>query len=362
MDGGIGELMQQVIKATKCGASIWATFRFVSNALFALCWVVALPLELVLNRRMGRRYTGILPLLGSTLLLGAWFFLAGPALAKARSSSFQPGAGISPSQTLPLMVGMLLLFAVWRHRLANWWRFQSNDQVHSFSNGVPFYLYLPRPLARFVASRTTRTEPPSWNWAQRVQALKAGKGTIVRFAIDLAGHLWQQVLGFFAQWRSGQVPTGPLQWIASTVLHPALVIAIALVAMRWNAVVAFYAIFAAMAIFMKARIQKALVVESIYDLFDGRIEQEFTHAISQPHRLRAVEQTGFTVPGLAKAVVNMPQTIEAKPAMPADLAALVTATEGGGDGPEASVDDHASHDAATNHQAPHETPHQDARP
>lgn len=57
-----------------------------------------------------------------------------------------------------------------------------------------------------------------------------------------------------------------------------------------------------LAILVKARVQKGFVVESVYDIFDARIEQSLTQALKSPQQLRLIEAKGFPVPGTVRAV------------------------------------------------------------
>jgi len=126
-----------------------------------------------------------------------------------------------------------------------------------------------------------------------------------------------------AEWRTGQVPTGTVVWLAATVLHPLLLGVLAVLVAQANRPLGIYLAIAAVGIFFKARVQKALVVESVYDLFDGRIEQEFKRSIAEPVKLDAVERAGFAVPGIAR-IVQQAGNQSGSTGLPPDLAALVT--------------------------------------
>jgi hypothetical protein len=222
---------------------------------------------------------------------------------------------------------------VFRHRLANWWRFRSTDQVHSFSNGVPFWLHPPQVLTGWLPATAAA---PGVGLAEPRPAARMGKGVspmnaavLAALAGELRDRLITEGRAVLSDWRQGQAPTGTLAWIAATVVHPVLVFLLGLLVIGWSFPLGLYVAAAASAIFIKARVQKAIVVESVYDLFDARIEQEFTRALAEPVRLDAVERTGFAVPGLARMVAGAAPSasIEAKPSLAPELAVLV-ATNG----------------------------------
>lgn len=222
---------------------------------------------------------------------------------------------------------VLVLLAWYRHRLANWWRFQTDKQVHSFSYGVPAYLIYPggepevitggaRSLVPLATGSSRIDESENRSWPDRVEILQTQ--TFTAFALDILGYSKSLLRQFGREWKSGEVPTGPVMWVAATIIHPIFVVGcVAAALMPLSPVLAVYWMFAAVAIILKARIQKAIVVEAVYDLFDARLEQEFASALSNPHRLRSVERRGFTVPGLARALVTLPDAVERTPVSPA---------------------------------------------
>lgn len=285
-DAEIQKTMEMMLKQTKCGASVWTTFRWMGNLLYLACWLIALPVELLLNRRMGRRYTGFLPLIGAFAFFLAWMTVGAGVFQKAAEPSKIWVFG-------PLPIMLIMAAAVICNRAANWWRFQSDEQVHSFSNGVPVYLFPPTTLTARLAKKAGTIEPSDLNWRKQVSAIKDGSAGSMTFATGIARYFWNQLLGFGREWRSGGMPTGPIMWIACTMVHPALLMVGAGLLFGLNAAVASYLMLAGTAIFLKARIQKAMISETIYDLFDARIEQKFVQSLSDPKRLEPVESAGF---------------------------------------------------------------------
>lgn len=329
-----------MVQYTRCDASVWTTFRWLGNLVYALGWVFALPVELVLNRRMGRRYTGLLPVTISLLVLSAFIGLLGnfsnmftqpvassqpramwgatpPAPVAAATAT---GAGIGTGMLLTILLTIVLL-ALLRHRFANWWRFRSSDQVHSFSNGMPFWIYPPRALLRVVAASSAATERPAAS-APPVQLNTVG-AALSAAVNEVTTKLSAEGSRALAEWRSGQVPTGTVVWFAATLLHPLLLGGVALLVSQANRPLGNYLAIAAVGIFFKARVQKAFVVESVYDIFDGRIEQDFKRSLSEPVRLDAVERSGYAVPGIAR-IVEQAGKQSGSTALPPDLASLVT--------------------------------------
>ncbi len=350
------QALNEMIKQTKCGASVWTTFRWLANLVFGVCWIVALPAELMLNRRIGRRYAGLLPLLFAIPVF--WLFVElgqemmansfkGASRSQLRAMNL-PEHGFSALWPSGVLLGLLGLCLI-GHRLANWHRFRSTEQVHSFSNGIPFWVLppmwliklLPKPKPPVPQPKTASPEQPQLPASADVTPDTDGRVTMVGSAIDttaevvlattppsavieakpaapsskpldgslrwvldaakaIVAHLKGEWRSFVHEWRQGEIPTGAITWIASTIVHPILLSVVSVPIAALHVGFGAYLGFAAIAIFVKARIQKALVVESVYDIFDARIEQEFTSALAHPGRLRAVERTGFAVPGIAR--------------------------------------------------------------
>lgn len=298
MDEDIADL-KPLFENTHNGAGVWGTFRWLSSMLYAACWIVALPAELVLNRRVGARYAGLLPVTISFFLLGMLFATAGSLRSPLLPAAKETASASDAMWTVLIAEGVFIL-AVIRNRIANWMRFRSEDQVHSLSNGVPFWLNPPRFASETVVSMSNDLrEMASADYA----AQASGNAQVVR------GH----VSGFFQEWRSGLPPTGPIAWILATVVHPALLVAGSVPLAGINPAAGYYLFIAGVMIFLKARIQKALVVEKVYDLFDTRLEQEFTLALGNPVKAQNVERAGMIVPGIARVLSQGPSDDDGGP-------------------------------------------------
>lgn len=318
--------MQSFLQSIRCGASIWTTFRFISGVIFAFCWIIALPVELVLNRKMGRRYTGFLPLFGAYIVMHFVFIAALPQRSWMGVSMPSTGAEFGP-----LLMFLVMGAAIVRHRFASWWRFRSHEQVHSFSNGVPFWLHPPKVLVNLVpspkpsAAKATSTKASMPKPPPDANAPLAKK---IEYAlVAFADFLIEQVPSVFREWRSGEIPTGPITWMLATIAHPAMLFGSSIPVSLLNAPMGSYLMFAAVAIFLKARIQKAMIVETVYDLFDARIEHSFTQSLANPEKLRDIERTGLAVPGIARALGEMEPKGDGRPdgrgTLAPDLAALL---------------------------------------
>ncbi len=322
MEESLKATISQIIKSIRCGASIWTTFRFFSNILYALCWVLALPVELVLNRRIGRRYSGILPLFIAVEIMVQWLnFTSSVVTAANKTQWVAPVLDASGATKVALLA---VIIAILGHRLANWWRFRTDDQVHSFSPGIPFWMHPPRVLTGLLPM--PRTAPPSDVAVLSSDAALSLRSPDVGVVIPaLLRGIRAELIDIVHAWRSGAVPTGSIVWIAVTVVHPIAVWAVGrFVLHRVDLGLASYLSIAALAMFVKARIQKAMAVESVYDLFDARIEQVFTRALSDPVRIKQVEAKGFMVPGLARALANATAGGSRPGVLASDLQALMT--------------------------------------
>ncbi|MBS0196242.1 MAG: hypothetical protein JSR77_05740 [Planctomycetes bacterium] len=270
---------------------MWTAFRWVSNLLYGLCWIVALPLELFFNRRVGRRYAGVIPVACSSIVLTA--VMLAPALLEAyRTPQTASEFDLASLWPVAIVLGLFAL-CVLRQRLASWWRFRSNEQVHSFSNGVPCWLNLPQwfvkasPSIKLIDVSPTRPAMPIPR--SPAEALRQ----------EASALLGTELRGFMFSWIEGQVPRGPIMWIASTVVHPLALIVLGVYFMPYHPLGTYVAV-GGLAVFVKARIQKAFVVETVYDLFDARIEQTFLRELSEPQPFHAAERAGLVVPGVAR--------------------------------------------------------------
>ncbi len=227
---------------------MWTAFRWVSNLLYGLCWIIALPVELFFNRRVGRRYAGVIPVACSTIVLTA--VMLAPALLEAYRTP-QAASEFDPASLWPVAI-VLGLFAlcVLRQRLASWWRFRSNAQVHSFSSGVPCWLNLPQWFVKSsppVKLTDVSPIPP---------AMPIPRSPFEALRQEARILLGAELRGFLSSWFEGHVPRGPIMWIASTVVHPLLLIGLGVYFMPYHPLGAYVAV-AGLAVFVKARIQKA---------------------------------------------------------------------------------------------------------
>ncbi|MFN0012183.1 MAG: hypothetical protein ACKVS8_11135 [Phycisphaerales bacterium] len=304
----LNKFVDHAVRNTKCGASMWTTFRWLSGFIYVICWLVALPAELLFNRRIGRRHMGMLPVTGAMLLVLVYWSFAGPLLVKLRGNApaaweFAWGPGFC---------GVIYLACV-VHRIANWWRFRSEQQAHSFSCGIPWWVYPPRFLTRVFAPKTkvvpegsAATEAASARFNSVYEAKPAAmaqtpiqeKDEWSRLPAMVLAHVKTEWRRFWSDWCASEVPTGPFAWYLGTVAHPLLLIALAWPLVLLSPALSLWVVAAALAIFLKARIDKAMVVETIYDIFDARIEQEFQRGLSDPRRLVAVERRGFAASGV----------------------------------------------------------------
>ncbi|MDX2147931.1 MAG: hypothetical protein SFZ23_10445 [Planctomycetota bacterium] len=328
MEGSISETLAPLVRSTKCGTSIWTTFRWLGNIMYGAAWVIALPVELVLNRRIGRRYAGLLPLAISFLVLS--FFLGMSSFLSTRGFE-GPRTGLGLWGTA--IIYGLLAVGLLHQRLGNWWRFRGNEHVYSFSNGIPIWLFLPRPISFRLGQMMTFDRPaPSDDWSNAPISAStpwaAARALLSPFLAHLRAH-WSY---FFDQWRSGVIPAGPIAWIGATIVHPIIVIALAVPASRLDGGLSTYLVLAGIAIFFKARIEKANAVETVYNVFDSKIEQQFVQAITRPGDMVMVERQGLTAPGIARLPEGHGVIIEQKPQLAPEYAKLLT-PDGGSPNP-----------------------------
>jgi hypothetical protein len=355
------ELTQQIMSKTRAGASLWTSLRWLSDILYCLCWIIALPVELVCNRRIGRRYFSTLPVIISVTIM-TLFLTLGYASRLMLSSQLAelnqprpmprfgaPQAATSPtvdpaviqqvmkdlSRELPLsgspwvLWGALGLLGVafFSHRLMNWWRFRTTEQVHSRACGMPHWVW----WVWEVAHRNKRCNPSSpVGDALTPDQLKSavaggGLGDKLVELIDVASASLRRLWRSFG---SDPTPSGPLAWACSTVIHPLLLGVGAIILTTIDPIYGAYGVLAAIAIFIKARIQKALVVEAIYDIFDARLEQVFMRGLERPEEMATAKRAGMVVPTLAEVLPSNMGRMPAGSAMTPELQALLNALRG----------------------------------
>jgi hypothetical protein len=210
------------------------------------------------------------------------------------------------------LFGLVMLMLL-GHRVSNWQRFRTSDQVHSFSNGIPCWVLPPKWSLKILTPEkdTDQGQTPApavtsdggsiADVKATPQPVATGMIAVARDAwAALRAHLAQEFRTYVQEWRRGEVPTGAITWYAATIVHPLVLFIAAGFVGILHVGFGVYLSVAAIAIFIKARIQKALMVETVYDIFDSRIEQSFRSSLSDPLRLRSVERTGYIVPGVAR--------------------------------------------------------------
>lgn len=320
-DGGVS---QRILDFYEKHAQLLA-MQWLSKVVFAICRLVALPLELVMNRRMGRRYAGT-----GVLFVSLLVYLAIVNYGSLRSYGFQGGFGmrsasIGRSDSVLLLAGFIIALAIVRHRFANWWRFRSEDQVHSYSNGIPFWLHPPK----FLLIGTRKAKPIHLDankkrWDDGLPKGPMGIGVFFRVLRAFLKHLGSKVSLFMREWRSGAVPTGPIAFAMATIVHPVIMLLCGALIGGVCKPLAYYMLWASIAIFVKGRIEKAETVERIYDLFDAKLDQEATAALANPVKLREVEAKGVVIPGFARSLVDVAKAAEPAATVAPDFGRLLT--------------------------------------
>ena len=331
-------------------ASVWKTFGKLANFMMFFAWLTALPVEVVLNRRVNKRYVNTVFYFMAIVLfslLTTW--LAGTRLEDLR------GFGVSEAQKLAaikqayarmrpfehLLLVSLVGFGV--HYWSNRKRFGTPDQGHSFDSGIPWLVYPP------MADR--------WlGWWQQLRALMGLKGSrglegagVGGFgASDVSSNGWldasmtgshasrQSLLGtvrylgtrsrslfvrlafggmarwlgyvehHLAQLRQGVLPVGPVTWLAISVLVPGMLMAVG-VSLTYPSYspLGTYLIIVALAMAFKACMHAATWRERVYDETDQRVEAGAMMNLRSgqpPTKLSTV----FTVP-ITQAVMTTPR-------------------------------------------------------
>ncbi|MCC6970568.1 MAG: hypothetical protein IT434_10135 [Phycisphaerales bacterium] len=278
------------------GASVWKTFQKITAIVMMVAWLIALPVELVLHRRVNKRWMNTAFCVLAVVLLAALAsFLSKPDLATVRA--LPPAerliaikAALKTMQPFEhLFVCSALAFGV--HYWSNRRRFRTAQQGHSFDSGIPWLVF--PPLARW------------WLPLDAASRLLDGIARSQRLPMRLLRGWAESLRCHLLQIGAGEFPYGPVTWLVVSLLEPVLLLLAGVLFFRHgSAPFGIYLMIVAVAMFLKASIIEASWRERVYDEMDGRLEGE---AMKQLRAGRPSTQLSraFTVP-IASAVLTEP--------------------------------------------------------
>lgn len=265
-------------------ASLCKTFGKLSDFAFLVCWLACLPTELILHRRVGKRYQNTVFFVLSQLVLVLVVAMFLPSLPLGGSVEAIQARAQAVQQQL---AGTFLPFNIlsWTAIIAfllHWWcnrrRFGTPEQIHSFDVGIPWLIYPPALLWRlFVGRSNARAE----DGGGAVGGAPGGAiGSVETLAYPATGFLRNArrfVRHHFARLNNDACPYGPLTWLTLAVIEPAILIgtglAVAALSSHYSGF-GVYLAFVGFALFIKGRIYQAQWREWVYDQNDQRIEME----------------------------------------------------------------------------------------
>lgn len=302
-------------------ASVCKTFRKLTAVVLFIAWQLALPIELILHRRVGKRYMNTFFFVISLIVLTnfAEAVLSGVRLARSSGPTQKAAqlgtAPVKPPAPDPLgpfgaLTGMAG-FAFVCHYLASRRRFGTEQQGHSLDPGVSWLVYPPfaaialRPLARswraraWIAAGDPSIEPnPRRLLAYPASQLHAIAGMIKR-------HL--------ALLSVGAPPHGPLNWLCITVAEPLAIGLFGATLLRPQSghhEFGVYLCLVAVAMLIKGSIHAADWRERIYDDMDARLESQALSSWRSGKPMAEIS-SAFTVPVAS----CMPRSTASSPAV-----------------------------------------------
>jgi hypothetical protein len=328
------QVASHIKRNTHVGASFWTTFRWLADIVYGLCWMLALPLELVTNIRVGRRYASLLPLVISAAVFVAFTVFAAPFLWRFVATAIRwmgttdGGKAIYTAFEVPWTISHSIVFTPWflpiaivviglsllRHRLGNWMRFRGGRQIHSRSPGISLsaYMFFSQEGTAGDGTRSITLSP---------EPIIAPPVTVAKIWRALP-QITQEAISQLDRGLAPEILTYK-GWLVDTVAVPLAWLIVGFVVTRWEPVLGMYLMVAGGAIFLKARIAKAHVVELVYDMVDGRIDQEFRQSLGKPAALDRSARSGVIVPSIARIVNGQPMPGSAASPLSPELATLI---------------------------------------
>jgi hypothetical protein len=268
-------------------ASFWASFRYLSSAIYGVTYAVALPMQMLMHLRLGQRYLNgvmftvsmliLMPVVMASLVLSdAWWHILQKTLG---GYDTVPRVDRWGTPLLAIGLSVMVPVAYIFHRCHAWWRERGGNIVHSRSYGVPIALIPDRPSDKSgkIAPATPAGAPPAHLFQELYREWKGG---------------WTKM---WADVHAGKVPQGWVPWVATTILEPLALF----VAGTWIVMVGIpigaYFMAAAVAMFVQSRIIAAFHREQVLDHRDGAIEQEAWSRVIDGQQA-ATEEKGYAVP------------------------------------------------------------------
>jgi hypothetical protein len=275
-------------------ASLARTFDKLSRLLFAVLWVLCLPAELILHRRVGKRYMNTFLLALSLVGIGlcAAAFVEDPLVKVAKVSGGWP-ASLSTEDRRQALTEMLkyhsafnwlvllTLAAFLAHTIANRRRFGTPAQSHSFDFGLPWMVYAPALWMRVFGMGRGGDDTAAGSVARPKRPIPHGPGgaaAAVAYPLTAVTSSLRRYWNYHTKvLRTGLVPYGPFSWLIISLIEPVLLVALGLALPQVSEHLApfgCYMVFIGGCLFLKAYLFQTEWRERVYDDRDRELEAE----------------------------------------------------------------------------------------
>jgi hypothetical protein len=295
-------------------ASVWKTFGVLTGLLYFGAWMISLPAELILHRRVGKRYMNSFFFACSFVLLSVitagliHACLPGPIREIAAKGVEALPAPVAMSATTLgfVMLASIIAFAI--HKFANRMRFGTPVQGHSFDAGIPHLAYLPfsQKVAKFLLDQMP-PEPPEFASRPEASVME-----MESFPLAVLKRFHRYVRHHLSALAEGAAPYGPVTWLVISIVEPLLLAAfgIALLASVSLATpFGWYLVLLAAAILFKALMHRADWMERAYNDVDQRLEAEALKQWRVGKPATAFSNV-FTVPISEAVLPRLPQALD----------------------------------------------------
>ena len=308
----MNDVLQGIAKVFEpsLGTSVIKTFRVLFGIILTLCWLICLPVELILHRRIGKRYSNTVFVIVAYLLLNFSVAVVGVVafdLIRPMSAHASP-ATLSPNDPTMLRIALALMPFNWFylaafvafvcHYVGNRRRFGTPEQGHSLDPGIPWIVYPPKFVVALVLDNESSTELA----LQPDQPMNGRAGSPPRWLNSPLAAPIRHILAcgraHIADLRAGKHPYGPVTWWACVLVEPALLIVGGIgIAIQAPVFLGFgvYLGIVGGAMWVKGRIWAADWRDRVYADVDQRLEAEAMQNIRRHVPATEVSEV-FTVP------------------------------------------------------------------
>lgn len=312
-------------------ASILKTFGKITALLFGFAWMICMPIEMILHRRIGKRYCNTFFVAMSLVVLGFMSYacigvaqfarlilLDSTAVSKAQASGPR-GALVDRQLSLDLirnpslvkqkaeqaameamrpsliafgLLNILAMLAFAAHYIANRRRFGTQEQGHSCDFGIPWLIYPPLAAKLIPPKPRLRLQPRQG----RLEPLPLARSH--SYPLQIIRQLREAVTHHLNCLRRGEIPHGPFNWLYLMYGEPALLALIGAAMFIGSASIAafgLYLVVVALGLWFKGLAHQAEWRERAYDDMDNKLESEALRAWRSGSHASAIARQ-FTVP------------------------------------------------------------------